>query len=94
MAEFGQLPLGMVIKSGQQTPRRWGWGTPLKKRTATRMRQCYSPATFCQSLHGVFKKNSLKSDVRDIRLLPGRGLSYSGGHDAGNHPAVPAFESQ
>jgi hypothetical protein len=20
----------------QQTPRRWGWGTPLKKRTATR----------------------------------------------------------
>ena len=21
---------------GQQTPRRWGWGTPLKKRTATR----------------------------------------------------------
>ena len=26
-----------VVKSGQQTPRRWGWGTPLKKRTATRM---------------------------------------------------------
>jgi len=26
------------IKSGQQTPRRWGWGTPLKKRAATRMR--------------------------------------------------------
>ena len=24
---------------GQQTPRRWGWGTPLKKRTATRTRQ-------------------------------------------------------
>jgi hypothetical protein len=24
-------------KSGQQTPRRWGWGTPLKKRAATRM---------------------------------------------------------
>jgi hypothetical protein len=23
-------------KFGQQTPRRWGWGTPLKKRTATR----------------------------------------------------------
>jgi len=22
---------------GQQTPRRWGWGTPLKKRTATRI---------------------------------------------------------
>jgi len=24
-------------KFGQQTPRRWGWGTPLKKRTATRI---------------------------------------------------------
>ena len=24
-------------KSGQQTPRRWGWGTPLKKRAATRI---------------------------------------------------------
>jgi hypothetical protein len=24
-------------KFGRQTPRRWGWGTPLKKRTATRM---------------------------------------------------------
>lgn len=24
---------------GQQTPRRWGWGTPLKKRTATRIRK-------------------------------------------------------
>jgi hypothetical protein len=31
-------PLG---KSGQQTPRRWGWGTPLKKRTATRTRSVY-----------------------------------------------------
>jgi len=25
--------------SGQQTPRRWGWGTPLKKRTATRTKE-------------------------------------------------------
>jgi hypothetical protein len=24
-------------KFGQQTPRRWGWGTPLKKRAATRI---------------------------------------------------------
>ena len=37
-----------LIKSGQQTPRRWGWGTPLKKRAATRMIQCYVFATFCQ----------------------------------------------
>jgi hypothetical protein len=33
---------------GQQTPRRWGWGTPLKKRAATRMIQCYVSATLCQ----------------------------------------------
>jgi hypothetical protein len=26
-------------KFGQQTPRRWGWGTPLKKRTATRTKK-------------------------------------------------------
>ena len=35
-------------KSGQQTPRRWGWGTPLKKRTATRILQCDVFVTFCQ----------------------------------------------
>ena len=29
-------PLELAEMSGQQTPRRWGWGTPLKKRTATR----------------------------------------------------------
>jgi hypothetical protein len=28
---------------GQQTPRRWGWGTPLKKRTATRTKASYFP---------------------------------------------------
>jgi hypothetical protein len=43
-------------KSGQQTPRRWGWGTPLKKRAATRMRQCYSPATICQLLNLILNK--------------------------------------
>jgi hypothetical protein len=33
---------------GQQTPRRWGWGTPLKKRTATRIIKFYVPRRFCQ----------------------------------------------
>src|SRR2546428_12352415 len=33
---------------GQQTPRRWGWGTPLKKRTATRIVQLYGTAPVCQ----------------------------------------------
>jgi hypothetical protein len=27
-----------IKRFGQQTPRRWGWGTPLKKRTATRIK--------------------------------------------------------
>jgi hypothetical protein len=36
---FGILTLALFRKSGQQTPRRWGWGTPLKKRAATRMSQ-------------------------------------------------------
>jgi hypothetical protein len=26
---------------GQQTPRRWGWGTPLKKRPAARTKLLY-----------------------------------------------------
>ena len=30
---------------GQQTPRRWGWGTPLKKRTATRTLSVYGTVT-------------------------------------------------
>src|SRR5882672_4524520 len=34
--------------SGQQTPRRWGWGTPLKKRTATRTSKLYVPQGVCQ----------------------------------------------
>src|SRR6266478_3026068 len=35
---------------GQQTPRRWGWGTPLKKRTATRIVQIYGFREACQQL--------------------------------------------
>jgi hypothetical protein len=35
-------------KFGQQTPRRWGWGTPLKKRTATRIIKLYKTCRFCQ----------------------------------------------
>lgn len=29
-------PASREATFGQQTPRRWGWGTPLKKRSATR----------------------------------------------------------
>ena len=36
---------GTTGKSGQRTPRRWGWGTPLKKRTATRTRSVYGTRT-------------------------------------------------
>ena len=35
-------------KFGQQTPRRWGWGTPLKNRTATRTIKYYVHRHFCQ----------------------------------------------
>ena len=35
---YSRVLLAILLnKSGQQTPRRWGWGTPLKKRAATRM---------------------------------------------------------
>jgi hypothetical protein len=45
---FGGFGFACVQKFGQQTPRRWGWGTPLKKRAATRITHCYVFATFCQ----------------------------------------------
>jgi hypothetical protein len=35
---------GSLKKSGQQTPRRWGWGTPLKKRAAARIEKNYLSA--------------------------------------------------
>jgi hypothetical protein len=47
-SSFGLENSGETKKSGQQTPRRWGWGTPLKKRAATRMSQSYNAVTFCQ----------------------------------------------
>jgi hypothetical protein len=36
---------GVCIKKefGQQTPRRWGWGTPLKKRAARPNTQSFAP---------------------------------------------------
>src|ERR1043166_2882068 len=37
---------------GQQTPRRWGWGTPLKKRTATRIKSLYESTVSCQYRSG------------------------------------------
>src|SRR6202012_4581771 len=43
----------LKFKSGQKTPRRWGGGTPLKKRTANRIRKCYKLATVCQQSCGV-----------------------------------------
>src|SRR5687767_15556879 len=39
------LPIFSKKTFGQQTPRRWGWGTPLKKRTATRTNPSSLPAT-------------------------------------------------
>ena len=44
---------------GQQTPRRWGWGTPLKKRAATRTKSCLT-LKLCRDLSIV--KPAEKSD--------------------------------
>ena len=34
---------GQKKRFGQQTPRRWGWRTPLKKRSVARIKKCSSP---------------------------------------------------
>ena len=74
--EHGLVPVKIFVnKSGQQTPRRWGWGTPLKKRTATRIRQCYSPATICQPLNAKLSgKAFFPNDLRVNKLLESVGL--------------------
>ena len=48
---------------GQQTPRRWGWGTPLKKRTATRTGSVYFTRTlFVNRLLPRASRNSLQCE--------------------------------
>jgi hypothetical protein len=43
---------GQRKKFGQQTPRRWGWGTPLKKRTATRTKSILHLRTLWRFVNG------------------------------------------
>jgi hypothetical protein len=50
LAETTGLRQGEEKKFGQQTPRRWGWGTPLKKRAATRTLQVYPLGHICQQV--------------------------------------------
>jgi hypothetical protein len=59
-----------VEKSGQQTPRRWGWGTPLKKRAATRISQCYKLATLCQQTNDAM----MPAPDKNISRLYARGV--------------------
>ncbi len=42
MKRPGERQVEPKEKFGQQTPRRWGWGTPLKKRAATRTKRIYA----------------------------------------------------
>jgi hypothetical protein len=55
-------------KFGQQTPRRWGWGTPLKKRTATRTK----------SINMVSPPPPLSTDERQRQAAGAAGLSALG----------------
>ena len=75
-------------KFGQQTPRRWGWGTPLKKRTATRimimLRSGNELSTKIEALYPLFsnyffkkrKKRHLHAKLAFLLLktsgIPGR----------------------
>jgi hypothetical protein len=55
----GRLETGATAQKkafGQQTPRRWGWGTPLKKRTATRTKSFF---LYCNSRTGLMFVNHL-----------------------------------
>ena len=54
-------------KFGQQTPRRWGWGTPLKKRTATRTLQIVGRAPV---LSTGYPTNPSRRAEFDPRMLP------------------------
>jgi hypothetical protein len=47
---------------GQQTPRRWGWGTPLKKRPAARTNLLYFT-------HEPFVKLSTAAAATDFRIF-------------------------
>jgi hypothetical protein len=51
------LPNESCKKSGQQTPRRWGWGTPLKKRAAARMNSMWR---FSDILSTSYRRRSLQ----------------------------------
>jgi len=50
---------GGLEEFGQQTPRRWGWGTPLKKRTATRTALTYY--NYVSFVNWLFTPNFVKS---------------------------------
>jgi hypothetical protein len=75
----------VLEKSGQQTPRRWGWGTPLKKRAATRikinvtfLRRFVNKLSFASSkiwhyaFDGILMWTARAAE--HIRILPGIGI--------------------
>ena len=69
---YSRVLLAILLnKSGQQTPRRWGWGTPLKKRAATRIRQCYRAATICQPPNAKLSATRRFANIFKFNRLPG-----------------------
>jgi hypothetical protein len=60
-------------KSGQQTPRRWGWGTPLKKRAATRIAPMWRFGHFLSTPYQAIRRIEHLGFTRR-----GFGLNWSG----------------
>ena len=57
-------------KFGQQTPRRWGWGTPLKKRAATRTKSSISLELWREL--SMLKKNGKMTPAVGDSLTPAK----------------------
>src|ERR1041385_9039656 len=73
------------IKFGRQTPRRWGWGTPLKKRAATRIPNVTSWKRF---VNIVVKFRHFSRIKRAFPVFTRTGFPLKLNRDlAGSHPA-------
>ena len=59
-------------KSGRQTPRRWGWRTPLKKRAATRIYRNNDTTRFRGNpiLHGTARRFFLRGSGTPRQVAP------------------------
>ena len=68
----------MVKRFGQQTPRRWGWGTPLKKRTATRIKSSSTgKLKFGQDLSTCYRNLHEPGPETGMERIQDAGLDHS-----------------